>query len=71
MPDLGRLTTGELTTTTAVAWLLHMRDRGILEPTVAAELSSLLQDCHAETESRADAERTARSNAMAARRNRA
>ncbi len=32
MPDLGSLTTGELsTTTTALAWLVNMRDRGILE----------------------------------------
>ena len=60
MPDLGSLTTGELsTTTTAVAWLVNMRDRGILEPTVTAKLSSLLADCHAERE-REQAEREAR-----------
>jgi hypothetical protein len=75
MPDLGSLTTGELsTTTTAAAWLVTMQNRlissqrpGILEPAVTAELSSLLADCHAERESRTQTERAARSAAVAAR----
>jgi len=68
MPDLGSLTTGELsTTTTAVAWLVNIQDRGILEPAVTAKLSSLLADCHAERENRAQAERHARRQAVAAR----
>jgi len=68
MPDLGSLTTGELsTTTTAVAWLVNMQDRGILEPAVTAKLSSLLADCHAERENRAQAERDAHRQAVAAR----
>jgi len=68
MPDLRSLTTGELsTTTTAVAWLVNIQDRGILEPAVTTTLSSLLADCHAESESRAQAERDARRRAVAAR----
>lgn len=69
MPDLGRLTAGELsTTTTALAWLaVNMKDRGILEPAVTAKLTSLLVDCHNETSARKLAESRAREAAAADR----
>jgi len=54
MPELGRLTTGELSATiTSLDWLVErMEPRGILEPAVADKLRTLLVDCHEEQSSR-------------------
>jgi len=61
MSHVGRLTTGELSTTiTAAGWLVQMQAHGIVEPAMVAKLKALLADCHAEASSRAEAERRAR-----------
>ena len=69
MPDLGRLTTGELSTTmTALSWLsVNMKERGILEPAVTSKLKVLLVACHEEKASRERAERKERDKAVAER----
>jgi hypothetical protein len=55
---LGPLSSGELgTTATACAWLVNRAGPlGRLEPVTIAKLSSLLADCHNETETPVSAE---------------
>jgi hypothetical protein len=55
---LGPLSSGELSTTaTACDWLVNRAGPlGLLEPVTIAQLSSLLADCHDETETRVNAE---------------
>lgn len=61
MSQVGRLSTGELSTTiTAADWLVQMQAHGVLEPEVVAKLKALLADCYAEAASRAEAERRTR-----------
>ena len=64
---LGPLSSGELSTTaTACDWLVNRAGPlGLLEPVTIAKISSLLAECHDETETRVNAELAANRAAQA------
>ena len=64
---LGPLSPGELSaTTTACDWLVNRAGPlGLLGPVTIAKISSLLADCHEETETRLNAELAANRAAQA------